>query len=372
MDNWRSPLESLEMTKSFWSGKRVFITGHTGFKGAWLSLWLQKMGAELCGFSLAPPTNPSLFDVAKVGLHMNSIIGDIRNLDSLSRSMKEFDPEIVFHLAAQPLVRYSYENPVETYSTNVMGTVNVLEAVRKCNSVQAIVVVTSDKCYENKEWPWGYRENESMGGHDPYSSSKGCAELVTSAYRRSFFYESGNNTKNSVGLASARAGNVIGGGDWAMDRLVPDIIQSLQKKEVLKIRNPDSIRPWQHVLEPLCGYLCLAEKLYNGGLEYSEGWNFGPLEENAKPVSWIVNTLFSQWGNTQGWENVSTKNQPHEAHFLKLDCSKAKMKLEWQAHWDLKLTLEKIVFWYKKFNAGENMHQVTINQIDEYSQTGAK
>ena len=288
-------MESLEISKgkvdaSFWKGKKVFLTGHTGFKGSWLSLWLQNMGALVKGYSLDVNTKPALFSQANVAEEMESEIGDIRNLEKLTKSMVSFSPDILIHMAAQPLVRLSYQEPVDTYTTNVIGTVNVLEAARKCSNLKAIVSVTTDKCYENKEWEWGYRENEAMGGHDPYSSSKGCAELVTSAYKRSFF-----SSDDTASLASARAGNVIGGGDWAEDRLIPDILNAFEKSEPVVIRNPLSTRPWQHVLEPLSGYLVLAQELFLNGDEFAEGWNFGPKYEDCKPVSWILDQMVESW-----------------------------------------------------------------------------
>ena len=281
-----------KVNPEFWQGKRIFLTGHTGFKGSWLSLWLQSMGAITKGYSLDVNTSPSLFVEAKVSEGMESEIGDIRDLEHVKKSMKDFNPDVLIHMAAQPLVRLSYDEPVETYTTNVIGTVNVLEAARVCENLKSIVSVTTDKCYENNEWEWGYRENEPMGGHDPYSSSKGCAELVTSAYRRSFF-----NTSDSAALASARAGNVIGGGDWAEDRLIPDILRAFEKSEAVVIRNPLSTRPWQHVLEPLSGYLVLAEHLYENGNEFAEGWNFGPKDEGCKPVDWILDKMVNTWGD---------------------------------------------------------------------------
>ena len=295
MANRQGTVEGLEVSDNFWRGKRVFMTGHTGFKGSWLSLWLQSMGAQVVGYALAPPTNPSLFEVAEVGKGMTSIIGDIRDLEKLRAVFTEHKPDIVIHMAAQPLVRYSYIEPVETYATNVMGTVNLLEAVRSTPSVKAVVNITSDKCYENREWVWGYRENEAMGGYDPYSSSKGCAELVASAYRNSYFHPD-KYQQHGVAIASARAGNVIGGGDWAGDRLIPDILRAIVLGEPVHIRSPHAIRPWQHVLEPLSGYLQLAQKLYTDGTAYAEGWNFGPNEEDAKPVQWIVEKLTESWG----------------------------------------------------------------------------
>ncbi len=353
------------MDKHFWGGKRVFVTGHTGFKGSWLSLWLQQLGAEVTGYALSPPTNPSLFDVANVASGMTSVIGDVRDAESLTRCMKMAKPDIVIHMAAQALVRSSYDNPVETYATNVMGSVHMLEAVRQTASVRAVVNVTSDKCYENNEWLWGYREIESMGGYDPYSSSKGCAELITSAYRNSFFNHE-NYSEHGVALASVRAGNVIGGGDWAMDRLIPDVMRAIQAGQSVKIRNPHAIRPWQHVLEPLSGYLLLAEKLYAGGTGFAEGWNFGANDEDAKPVQWIVEQLTSRWGEGASWE-LDINPQPHEAQYLKLDCSKAKARLGWEPRWSLDECLLNITNWHKDQLHGQEMLEVTMRQIELFS-----
>lgn len=352
------------MDSSFWKGRRVFLTGHTGFKGSWLSLWLQGLGAEVTGFSLQPPSNPNLFETASVVNGMTSVIGDIRDGALLSRAMQAARPEVVIHMAAQALVRYSYVNPVETYSTNVMGTVLLLEAVRATSSVRAVVVVTSDKCYENKEWHWGYRENEPMGGYDPYSNSKGCAELVASAYRSSYFNPA-KHAEHGVALATGRAGNVIGGGDWAGDRLIPDILRAIEKDEAVLIRSPHAIRPWQHVLEPLSGYLTLAEKLYIEGPAYGEGWNFGPADEDAKPVQWIVEQLTKQWGDGARWQ-LDRNPQPHEAHYLKLDCSKARGKLGWQPRWQLAHTLASIATWHRALLYGADMRAITLAQISEY------
>jgi len=345
----------------FWSGKKVFLTGHTGFKGGWLSLWLNDLGADVKGYALAPVTTPSLFEEASVAENIDSEIGDIRNLDQLRNSMVDFNPDILIHMAAQPLVRLSYKEPVETYETNVLGTVKVLEAARSCPNLKAIVSVTTDKCYENKEWIWGYRENEPMGGHDPYSSSKGCAELVTSAYRRSFMQEAG------IGLASARAGNVIGGGDWSDDRLIPDILRAFEKNEPVVIRNPKSTRPWQHVLEPLSGYLVLAQKLYENPNEYAEGWNFGPHDDDAKPVDWILDRMVGQWGEGASWI-LDNGNHPHEAGYLKLDISKAKSKLQWRPTWHLEQTLEKIVRWHQAWRNKEDMQALCLKEIQDYMQ----
>lgn len=352
------------MNPSFWKDKKVFITGHTGFKGGWLSLWLQEMGAVVKGYSLSAPTTPSLFEEASVWSGLSSEEGDIRDFTHLRQVMAEFQPEIVFHMAAQPLVRLSYDEPMETYSTNVMGTVYLLEAVKQVGGVKAVVNITSDKCYENREWVWGYRENEAMGGYDPYSNSKGCAELVASSYRQSFFNKD-KYEDHGCALASVRAGNVIGGGDWADDRLIPDMLTAFSQGKTVEIRSPHAIRPWQHVLEPLSGYITVAEHLYKQGSVFAEGWNFGPKDEDAKPVSWIVEKLTSLWGADAQW-HLNEGEHPHEAHYLKLDCSKAKMRLNWEPVWDLSTTLEKIVNWQKAWLNKENMHEYTINEIKEY------
>lgn len=358
-------LEGVVVNPAFWKGKRVLLTGHTGFKGSWLSLWLQSIGAQVTGYALAPPTNPSLFEVAEVGAGMVSIIGDIRDPAHLHAVFTERQPEIVIHMAAQALVRYSYSEPVETYATNVMGTVHLLEAVRAAGSVKAVVNVTSDKCYENREWLWGYRENEAMGGYDPYSSSKGCAELVTAAYRNSYFHPE-NYREHGVAIASARAGNVIGGGDWAEDRLIPDIMRSITQGKPVNIRNPHAIRPWQHVLEPLAGYMRLAQKLYEEGVAYAEGWNFGPNDADARPVQWIVESLTKAWGEDASWlQDEGT--HPHEAHYLKLDCSKAKARLNWQPKWHLEDTLAAIIAWHRACRDGQAMRAITLQQIAAYS-----
>ncbi len=352
------------MNAAFWQGKRILLTGHTGFKGSWLSLWLQSMGAEVIGYALTPSTNPSLFEVAKVGQGMTSIIGDIRDLPHLQKVFAEHQPEIVIHMAAQPLVRYSYIEPVETYSTNVMGTVNLLEAVRQTKNVKAVVNVTTDKCYENREWVWGYRESEAMGGYDPYSSSKGCSELVTAAYRNSYFHTE-KYLMHGVALASGRAGNVIGGGDWAEDRLIPDMIRAITNGQSVSIRNPHSIRPWQHVLEPLSGYLLLAQKLYEEGPSFAEAWNFGPNEDDAKPVHWILDNLTKTWGEGASWK-IDGADHPHEAHYLKLDCSKAKSRLHWKARWSLAKAIDQICVWHKAHQAGADMQAVCLDQVKEY------
>ncbi|MDR0865189.1 MAG: CDP-glucose 4,6-dehydratase [Candidatus Symbiothrix sp.] len=348
-----------------YKGKKVFLTGHTGFKGSWMCILLNQLGAKIYGYALHPPTQPSLYEVAKVDELVTSYIADIRDYDALYAALSEVQPDIVIHMAAQPLVRDSYKNPIDTYAINVMGAVNLLEAVRHTKSVRAVVNVTTDKCYENKEWLWGYRENEPMGGYDPYSNSKGCSELVTSSFRNSFFNSADYGKTHQVALASARAGNVIGGGDWAEDRLIPDFIRAINNKETVKIRSPYAIRPWQHVLEPLTGYLLLGTKLYTDGCKYAEGWNFGPNDVDAMPVEWIVKEICTLWGNGASYE-IDTHLQPHEANYLKLDCSKAKTQLNWQPKWDIKTALKNIVTWTKAYNQGENMRLFCEEQIQQY------
>ena len=346
---------------SFWAGKRVFLTGHTGFKGSWLSLWLQQMGARVTGFALVPPTDPALFEVARVAEGMTSIIGDIRECETLVRALSEAAPEIVIHMAAQPLVRASYDDPVGTYATNVMGTVHLLEAVRAAPSVRAACIVTTDKCYENREWAWGYREDEPMGGHDPYSNSKGCAELVTSAYRRSFF---GSGSKTAI--ASGRAGNVIGGGDWALDRLIPDILRAIGERRDVPIRNPLAIRPWQHVLEPLSGYLVLCQALWDEPAKASQAWNFGPRDEDARPVQWIVERMCGLWtqggGGDAGWTRDESV-QPHEANYLKLDISRARSQLHWRPRWPLAEALDNIIAWHRAWLSGADMRGYCFDEL---------
>jgi len=354
-----STINDQPSTNTFFRGKKVFLTGHTGFKGSWLSLWLNSMGAEVKGYALPPETTPSLYNVARVDEKVESEFGDIRDLEQLRDSMVAFDPDILIHMAAQPLVRLSYREPIETYEINVIGTAKVLEAARSCTKLKSIVSVTTDKCYENREWAWGYRENEPMGGYDPYSSSKGCAELVTAAYRRSFMQEAG------VGLASARAGNVIGGGDWADDRLIPDILRAFEKDEAVIIRNPKATRPWQHVLEPLSGYLLLAEKMYGAPPDYAEGWNFGPQDDDVKPVDWILDRMVSQWGEGASWQ-LDQGSHPHEAGFLKLDISKAKSRLGWKPTWHLEQSLERITRWHQVWLNKEDMQRECLKEINEY------
>jgi CDP-glucose 4,6-dehydratase len=354
-------VEGLVINPSFWKGKRVFVTGHTGFKGGWICLWLKHLGAEVIGYSLEPATVPSLFEVADVGEGMQSIIGDIRDHAKLSKTILESKPDMVIHMAAQPLVRYSYAQPAETYEVNVMGTVYLLEAVRANPSVKAVVNVTTDKCYENREWVWGYRENEAMGGVDPYSSSKGCAELVTSAYRQSFFEPAG------IALASARAGNVIGGGDWAADRLIPDFLRAMDAGKTLNIRSPQAVRPWQHVLEPLSGYLMLAEQLYSNGASFAEGWNFGPSDDDSRTVSWIIKRM-AEMRKDINWQ-CDEAPQLHEANLLKLDSSKARRQLNWQPVWRLQTALQKTLEWHEAWRNAEDMQAVSLAQINDYQST---
>ena len=352
---------SMENMVNFWKDKKVLITGHTGFKGSWLSLWLQELGAQACGIALKPYTTPNLFELAHVEKNMESHIADIRDFEVVKKIIHDFQPDIIIHMAAQPLVRYSYDHPIETYETNVMGTVNVLEAAKTCNSVKALVNVTTDKCYENKEWIWGYRENEPMGGHDPYSNSKGCSELVTSSYRDSFYKKLGK------GLASARAGNVIGGGDWSTDRLIADIMKNIVDNKPVIIRSPNAIRPWQHVLEPLSGYLSLAQQLCENADRYSEGWNFGPYVHEAINVEAIVEKIFTRWDRKNaGWKIEQNENQLHEANFLKLDITKATTELHWKPRLDLESTIEWIVDWYQAWMDKKDMREFTLKQIEAY------
>jgi CDP-glucose 4,6-dehydratase len=346
---------------SFWKRKRVLITGNTGFKGAWLSLWLDRLGADVHGYSLSVPTEPSLFRLCHLSETVPTTFGDIRDLARVSDVVDRVKPEVVFHMAAQALVRRSYVDPVETYSTNVMGTVHVMEAVRRTGGVKAVIVVTSDKCYETSHGIWGHRETDPLGGFDPYSSSKACCELVTDAYRSSFF----STEAQSAGIASVRAGNVIGGGDWAKDRLIPDMISAFLLKQPVVIRNPHAVRPWQHVLEPLRGYVAVAERLFNGEAEYAEPWNFGPSEGDARPVRWIVDRLVARWGDGASWK-LDGGAHPHESSYLRLDCSKARHTLKWTPTWSLETSLDKVVDWYRAYASSDDMRSKTLEQIGEY------
>lgn len=352
-------MESLGINRKFWQNRRVFLTGHTGFKGGWLALWLMDMGAKVYGYSLEPPTNPNLFEVAQVkdGMAASSI-ADLRDLPTLKKKLNAAEPEIVIHMAAQPLVRHSYLHPIETYEINVMGTLHLFEAIRATQGVRSVVNITTDKCYENKEWCWGYRENDSLGGHDPYSSSKACVEILTEAWRRSYMREAG------IALATVRAGNVIGGGDWACDRLIPDFLRALDDKKTLNIRSPHAIRPWQHVLEPLAGYISLAEKLFNQGEPYAEPWNFGPDYSDARSVQWVIEYLCSV-ANYSGWQ-CSNDEQPHEAQYLKLDNSKANTKLGWHPKWHLKTALDKTFEWHNAWKQNNDMRKISLAQIHSY------
>ncbi len=350
------------MDRNFWIGKRVLVTGHTGFKGGWLSLWLQHLGANVAGYSLPPAIAPNFFTVAAVSDGMTSIFGDVRNLDAVLAAFDRHQPEIVFHLAAQSLVRASYNDPVTTYGTNVIGTVHMLEAARRCASVRAFVNVTSDKCYENREHMLAYRESDALGGHDPYSNSKACAELVTAAYRDSFFSTSGGG----LAVATARAGNVIGGGDWAQDRLVPDLMRALERKVPLVVRSPSAIRPWQHVLEPDSGYLLLAERLCHNGQRYAQAWNFGPSMDDAKPVQWVVDRLTQLWGDGISW-TLDASPQPHEAQTLMLDSAKAREQLGWRPRWPIDQAMASVVEWYRAYWNGKPMRAVVLDQIAAYS-----
>lgn len=354
------------MNTEFWNKRPVFLTGHTGFKGTWMSLWLQQMGAELTGYALAPDTTPSMFEVVEADQGMNSIIGDVRDLEAVKAAMQAAEPEVVIHMAAQPLVRDSYNIPVETFDTNVMGTVNVLEACRSCPSVRSVVVVTTDKCYENREWVWGYREDEPMGGHDPYSASKGCTELVSAAYRKSFFAT--GQGMHPAQLATARAGNVIGGGDWARDRLIPDIVRAFSQSDNVIIRSPNAVRPWQHVLEPVGAYLLLAEKLYNDGEPFAQAWNIGPVSSDAQPVSWIMQRMVDAWGDGAAWQ-LDNSTQPHEAQALNLDISKAQKYLGWQPTLSLAQAIDWLVQWYRAYyEKQQDMRELTLKQISKFMQ----
>jgi len=362
-------MESLVASADFWKGKKVFITGHTGFKGSWLSLWLQKLGVQVTGYSLQPPSTPSLFSIAEIDKELASIDGDILDYAHLLEAMQDSSPDIIIHMAAQSLVQYSYNHPIETFSTNIMGTINLLEAIRNTDSVRSAVVVTSDKCYENQEWMWGYRENERLGGKDPYSNSKACTELVTHSYIQSYF--NNPDPARSIACATARAGNVIGGGDWAKNRLLADIYRAVENKTSLEIRHPEAIRPWQHVMEPLNGYLLLAENLYRNGSTYSGAWNFGPESGDEKTVKWVIDKANQQLGNRINIEIDSNRLMP-ESSILKLDSTKSRSMLGWSSKWNIDMAISKTVLWLSKYLDSENMKDVTCAQIDEYmaEQTG--
>lgn len=349
----------------FWAGKRVLVTGHTGFKGGWLCLWLEHLGACVQGYALEPSTDPCLFVCARVAEGMTSRIADVRDLDAVCRTLQDFQPEIVIHMAAQPLVRLSYSEPVATYATNVMGTVHVLEAVRRISCAAVVINVTSDKCYENRETLQAYREDDPMGGFDPYSSSKGCAELVTNAYRHSYFGQK-DPEKSVPALASVRAGNVIGGGDWAVDRVVPDLVRAACQAQPAVIRNPRAIRPWQHVLEPLHGYLLLAEKLWDGKAAFAEGWNFGPADMESHPVGWVADRFAEFWGDGASWRSGEAPGQVHEAHYLRLDSGKAHSRLDWLPRWGIESGLRNTVAWYQAQRQGADMREYSIGQIKAY------
>jgi len=347
----------------FWQNKRVLVTGHTGFKGGWLSLWLHQLGASVKGFALEPETNPSLFNVLDLEELIDSDIGDIRDLESLRRTINSFAPDVIFHLAAQPLVRHSYVAPLETFSINVIGTANVLECVREMASVRAVLCITSDKCYENREWHWAYRESEHLGGHDPYSASKACSELVAQSYRRSYFELA--DSACTCAIATARAGNVIGGGDWSKDRLLPDIVRHFSDSRTLKIRNPAAIRPWQHVFEALHGYLLLGQRLIEEGAAYAQPWNFGPDERSARPVEWVTRHMAERWGRGAQWI-VETGGHPHEACYLKLDSSKARDRLGWCPVWSLEQAIEDLTDWHRAQLAGEPMRSWSLQRLNHY------
>jgi len=350
---------------AFWRGRRVFLTGHTGFKGSWLALWLRQLGAEVTGYALAPATTPNLFTLAGVDGDVRSILGDVRDAKALRAALAASRAEVVIHMAAQPLVRRSYADPAETWSTNVLGLVNLFEAVRAGSGVRAVLSVTSDKCYRNREWVWGYREDEALGGHDPYSASKAAAEIVGESYRDSFF-PAAKHAQHGVAVASARAGNVVGGGDWAADRLVADVMRAIEAGTPVRIRNPHAIRPWQHVLEPLSGYLLLAEKLVTDGPAVAEAWNFGPEAGEERPVQWIVEELVRRWGSGASWQRDAGEH-PHEASFLKLDVSKARARLGWRPRLTLSQALDLIVEWHRVHRNGGDARAVTLAQIAAYA-----
>jgi CDP-glucose 4,6-dehydratase len=360
----------MEINPTFWQGREVLVTGHTGFKGGWLSLWLQLLGAKVVGLSIDPPTTPSLYKQAKIFDGMLSLHEDIRNGYAIKQIFKQYKPEIVFHLAAQPLVKYSYREPLETYETNVMGTLKILEGIRSIDTVRSAIMITTDKCYENNEWKWGYRENDKMGGHDPYSSSKAATEILISSYRKSFFPPN-EYDQHRTSIASARAGNVIGGGDWANDRLIPDTIRAFQNRKKVNIRNPNSIRPWQHVIGLLTGYMILAERMTKYGSEFSQAWNFGPQDQDTRKVEWVVRKFSEYWGEGSSWA-VDNNEHPHEANFLKLDCSKSHLQLDWWPKWNLSHSLKKVVEWHKAAEKNEDMRKICINQINEYMEEKKK
>ena len=357
-------MDPLDEMRAFWRGKKVLVTGHTGFKGSWLCLWLELLEAEVVGYALDPPTEPNLFGLAEVATGIRSVHGDVRDLDRLAATMRETAAEIVIHMAAQALVRQSYADPVETYSTNVMGTVNLLEAVRRTGQARAVVVVTSDKCYQAQGERRGHVEDDPMGGADPYSSSKGCAELVTTAYQR-WLLEGGSDAAPLPAVASARAGNVIGGGDWSADRLIPDFIRAIVAGKPMVIRNPDSIRPWQHVLEPLGGYLLLAELLYRHGREYAEAWNFGPDQEDEVRVQRVVERIIELWGEDASWV-LDDRAQPYEAPYIHLDCSKARFRFGWRPRIDVDQALQWIVDWHQMLRAGRPARELCVRQIEDF------
>ena len=355
------------MGRVSWQGRKVFLTGHTGFKGGWLALWLAKLGANVRGYALDPSTDPNFFTAARVGSVIEDLRGDIRDGGKLEHAMTEFSPEVVFHLAAQPLVRTSYEDPIGTYETNVLGTARLLDSIRRTPSVRAVVSVTTDKCYENKEWVWPYRETDPLGGYDPYSSSKACAEIVTAAYRQSYFplERLGKPNGHLVAIATARAGNVIGGGDWSVDRLIPDLVRGFLLGDPVLIRRPNAIRPWQHVLEPLHGYISLAERLLTHNPRFASAYNFGPIEDDAKPVAWIADRMTRFWGDGASW-TLDDSPSPHEAGYLKLDASRARADLGWTPKLRLEVALEFLVEWYREWQVAPDMHAFTMRQIDRY------
>jgi CDP-glucose 4,6-dehydratase len=359
-------MEDVVTVGDFWHGKRVFLTGHTGFKGGWTALWLASKGAIVRGYALDPCTEPNLFTAAKIGSVIEDIRGDIRDAAKIEAAITEFAPEIVLHMAAQPLVRYSYQDPIGTFETNVIGTARVLDAVRRTPSVRAVVSVTTDKCYENKEWLWGYRETDALGGYDPYSSSKACAEIVSAAFRQSYF-PVGQIDEHRCGIATGRAGNVIGGGDWSTDRLIPDLVRGFLAGDPVRIRRPHAIRPWQHVMEPVFGYLLLAEKLATGNPRYATAFNFGPSDDDAQPVGWIVEKMTKFWGDKASWV-LDEDPSVHEAGYLKLDASRARAELLWHPKLRLETTLNWLVDWYKAWQGGTDMKEFTLSQIAEYEE----